>query len=106
MFHIDEKGEIIPHPAEEPPAIPVRDPKSEENNFGVQIAAGMQLVEPAVQFTGISDIIARYGIHHRFIKGLYKYHIGSFATRAEAENVMKLLKNRGYRDCFVVDLKQ
>lgn len=106
VFHIDEKGEIIPHPAEEPPAIPVRDPKSEENNFGVQIAAGMQLVEPAVQFTGISDIIARYGIHHRFIKGLYKYHIGSFATRAEAENVMKLLKTRGYRDCFVVDLKQ
>ncbi len=53
-------------------------------------------------FAGIDDLIKTYGLETAQIDNLYKYRLGSFATRNEANSVRKMLQEKGFAKCFIV----
>jgi hypothetical protein len=63
------------------------------------------MVNIKTYFPGITDIIAKYGIAVDLIDGWYKYRIGKFPTKEQAESVRNDLRNLGYIDCFLIELK-
>ena len=63
-----------------------------------------------VQFTSKNRIVDNaqevykdlYGVDYYEHNGMYKYTAGCFATKAEADDYLKVVKSKGYTDAFVV----
>lgn len=71
-------------------------------HYGVQILSSEQLFDTKVKFRGMADIISKYGFSVDKTSGNYKYRIGNFRSRDEADSVKMMLINRGFTDCFIV----
>lgn len=66
--------------------------------YGVQVAA---LLEPQMtrKFEGLKNVEVYVDMN-----GVYRYVIGNFTFRSQAEKMLEMVKNIGYADAFVVDI--
>lgn len=71
--------------------------------FSVQIAAVDKQIDLKQTYPEIIDLIDEYGLNVIKVNNLYKYQIGAFTSKQQAELVKKLLGNRGFADCFIVN---
>lgn len=64
--------------------------------YGVQVAA---LLEPQMtrKFDGLKNVEVFVDMH-----GVYRYVIGNFVFRSQAEKMLEVVKNTGYADAFIV----
>jgi hypothetical protein len=69
--------------------------------YRIQLIALTKAVEPKSYFSDIEDLIGKYGVAVEEIDSFYKYQLGNFLSKADAQKVVKDLKSRGYR-CFIV----
>lgn len=65
--------------------------------FKVQFATKNRIVENAQKV--YKDL---YGVDYYEHNGMYKYTAGCFATKADAEDYLKVVQSKGYTDAFVV----
>ena len=73
-------------------------------SYRIQLIALSKVMKSNSYFSNINDLIAKYGMSVQEIDSLYKYQLGNFVSRTETEEVVKDLKTRGYRDCFIVTI--
>lgn len=68
------------------------------NLYGVQVAA---LLEPQMtrKLDGLKNVEVYVDMH-----GVYRYVIGSFTFRSQAEKMLALVKQQGYLDAFIVNI--
>ncbi len=66
--------------------------------YGVQVAA---LLEPQMtrKFDGLKNVEVYVDMH-----GVYRYVIGNFVFRSQAEKMLDVVKNTGYVDAFIVNI--
>ena len=68
------------------------------NLYGVQVAA---LLEPQMtrKFDGLKNVEVYVDMH-----GVYRYVIGNFVFRSQAQKMLNVVKNTGYVDAFIVNI--
>lgn len=68
------------------------------NLYGVQVGA---LLKPqlARKFEGLKNVEA-----YTDMGGIYRYVIGNFIYRSQAEKMLKIVQETGYRSAFIVDI--
>ena len=68
------------------------------NLYGVQVAA---LLEPQMtrKFDGLKNVEVYVDMH-----GVYRYVIGNFVFRSQAQKMLDVVKNTGYVDAFIVNI--
>lgn len=66
--------------------------------YGVQVAA---LLEPQMtrKLDGLKNVEVYVDMH-----GVYRYVIGSFTFRSQAEKMLEIVKQQGYMDAFIVNV--
>ncbi len=66
--------------------------------YGVQVAA---LLEPQMtrKFDGLKNVEVYVDMH-----GVYRYVIGNFVFRSQAQKMLDVVKNAGYVDAFIVNI--
>lgn len=66
--------------------------------YGVQVAA---LLEPQMtrKFDGLKNVEVYVDMH-----GVYRYVIGNFVFRSQAEKMLEMVRNEGYVDAFIVNI--
>ncbi len=66
--------------------------------YGVQVAA---LLEPQMtrKFERLKNVEAYVDMH-----GVYRYVIGNFSFRSQAEKLLEIVRSEGYADAFVVNI--
>jgi hypothetical protein len=66
--------------------------------YGVQVAA---LLEPQMtrKFDGLKNVEVYVDMH-----GVYRYVIGNFVFRSQAEKMLEVVKGTGYADAFIVKI--
>ncbi len=66
--------------------------------YGVQVAA---LLEPQMtrKFDGLKNVEVYVDV-----RGVYRYVIGNFIFRSQAEKMLEVVKNTGYPDAFIVEI--
>lgn len=100
-----EKQKAVPELAEEPVKNEVSEkPNIQGVNYRIQLIALSKALKSESYFLNIEDLVKKYEITVLEADMLYKYQLGNFSTRLETENVVKELKNRGYHDCFIVQV--
>ncbi|MDZ7612700.1 MAG: SPOR domain-containing protein [Flavobacteriaceae bacterium] len=72
---------------------------SEQKVFTVQIGAFKGSAQTE-KFTKVNDLF-----NHFYYDGLNRYYSGIFESATEAENHLRLMKEEGYQDAFIVGLK-
>lgn len=68
--------------------------------YGVQIASLIDL-KPTRDFEGVKNVEVYVDEN-----GVFRYVIGRFSYRSQAESLMKKVRERGYDDAFIVDVNQ
>lgn len=68
--------------------------------FGVQVGAFSRLV-PIYKFEGVKNVEAFMDQ-----EGMIRYVIGHFSMRSQAESLLKIVKEAGYPDAFIVDVNK
>jgi outer membrane protein OmpA-like peptidoglycan-associated protein len=70
--------------------------------YSVQITATKNIIDLKNKIPGIVDLIDRYNLDVIQQDGLFKYHLGEFTNRKDAERLKSLLNERGIDECFVI----
>jgi len=79
-------------------------PPAQELNqevYRVQLVATTRNLDIAKRFSDIDDIINTNGISVLKIGNMNKYQVGNFVPVNEANEMKNILRQRGYKDCFV-----
>ncbi len=73
---------------------------TQQDIYSIQVAAVSKVV-PIYQFDQLKNV-------HAFMdqKGLIRYVIGKFTSKRQAENLLKVVKEKGYPDAFIVNVNQ
>jgi N-acetylmuramoyl-L-alanine amidase len=75
-------------------------PAKPQYYFSVQIVLSQtKLAEGSERFKGVKDV------NEEIIDGVYKYSVGHFASFSEATAMQGKMKERGFKDCFIVGYK-
>ena len=74
--------------------------------YGVQVHATSKPVDVAVEMKEIADLIEKYGLKTVHINNMYKYQLGPVGDREDANQLKKVLGERGYGDCFLIVMEQ
>ncbi|HPT30661.1 MAG TPA: SPOR domain-containing protein [Prolixibacteraceae bacterium] len=73
--------------------------------YRIQIAAAVKPITSFSQFSKLNDLIDFYGLSVDKAGNHYKYRIGNFDDREAATRVWKTIRERGYRDCYIVPVE-
>lgn len=92
-FTLDEAALSTPVPAAETVTPP---PAPAGPHYEIQILASRTELK-----TGASELKGETGFHVRFINGFYKYSVGNFSTREEAERKLPAVR-RKFSGAFIV----
>jgi len=70
------------------------------SQYGIQIAALVEL-KPTRQFDNVKNVEVYVDEN-----GIFRYVIGRFLYRQQAESLLKKIREQGYADAFIVDINQ
>jgi tetratricopeptide (TPR) repeat protein len=70
------------------------------SQYGIQIAALIDL-KPTRDFNGLKNVEVYVDEN-----GIFRYVIGRFPYRQQAESLLEKIRERGYQDAFIVDVNQ
>jgi hypothetical protein len=96
---LSQKAEISGEPVD----LPV--PAGNMVFYRIQIAAAVKPITSFGQFSKLSDLIDFYGLSIDKAGIHYKYRIGNFDSRVAALPVWQKIRDRGFRDCFIVPVE-
>ncbi|MBT6007531.1 MAG: OmpA family protein [Prolixibacteraceae bacterium] len=91
---------------EEPTSLTPARPATMANVYRIQLLATSRLIDIDKQFLEINDLVEKHGIFNDKENNLNKYRLGNFNTKDQASEIKELLKQRGFKDCFVVEVKK
>ena len=74
--------------------------------YGVQVHATSKPVDVDIEMKQIADLIEKYGLKTVRINNMYKYQLGPVGDRDDANQLKKVLGERGYGDCFLIVMEQ